>query len=185
MHDTLGRGVFFMAYFRKRGKKWYFTVEIGEGKNRKRKEMAGGRTKAEAAAAYARALVSLDVNGGAFLEPTKMTVEDFSKEFLADHGRNVHANTIKSYKSIYKNHIAPAIGTLKLRDIKARTLQNILNDKKEAGLSRATVSSIHAVIKAMFIYASDFCEYIERNPAQNLHIPKYTEPPKVVHSFTP
>ena len=174
-----------MAYFRKRGKKWYFTIEIGEGKNRKRKEMAGGRTKAEAEAAYARALVSLDVNGGAFLEPTKMTVEDFSKEFLADHGRNVHANTIKSYKSIYKNHIAPAIGTLKLRDIKARTLQNILNDKKEAGLSRATVSSIHAVIKAMFIYASDFCEYIERNPAQNLHIPKYTEPPKVVHSFTP
>ena len=48
MYDTLGRGVFFMAYFRKRGKKWYFTIEIGEGKNRKRKEMAGGRTKAEA-----------------------------------------------------------------------------------------------------------------------------------------
>ena len=122
MHDTLGRGVFFMAYFRKRGKKWYFTVEIGEGKNRKRKEMAGGRTKAEAAAAYARALVSLDVNGGAFLEPTKMTVEDFSKEFLADHGRNVHANTIKSYKSIYKNHIAPSYWYIEAEGYKGQNL---------------------------------------------------------------
>ena len=174
-----------MPYFRKRGKKWYFTIEIGEGKNRKRKEMAGGRTKAEAEAAYARALVSLEVNGGTFLEPTKMTVDEFAGEFLADHAKNVHANTIKSYRSIYTHHIAPVIGSLKLRDIRARTLQNILNDKKEAGLSRSTVSSIHAVIKIMFTYASDFCEYIDKNPAQNLHIPKYTEPPKVVHSFTP
>ena len=41
-----------MAYFRKRGNKWYFTIEIGTGSKRQRKELAGGRTKAEAQAAY-------------------------------------------------------------------------------------------------------------------------------------
>lgn len=173
-----------MSYIRKKGNRWYFTIEIGEGGKRKRKELAGGKTKAEAEAAYARALVDLQVNG-AYIEPTKKTLNEFASEFFTDNSRNVHANTIKSYQSIYRNHIAPIIGEHKLRTIKPRTLQNLLNQKKEAGLARSTVSSIYTVLKRLFVYAADFCEYIPKNPAQNIHLPKYTQPPRTVLSFSP
>lgn len=173
-----------MSYLRKRGNRWYFTIEIGEGGKRKRKELAGGRTKAEAEAARARAMVELEVNG-TYVEPTKKTLDEFAAEFFADNNRSVHANTIKSYKSIYDHHISPAIGSHRLRLIKPRTLQNLLNEKKDEGLSRSTVSSIHTVLKRMFVYASDFCEYIHRNPAQNIHVPKYTQPPRIVSAFSP
>lgn len=173
-----------MSYVRKKGNRWYFTIEIGEGGKRKRKELAGGKTKAEAEAAYARALVELQVNG-AYIEPTKKTLDEFAREFFADNSRSAQVNTLKSYKSLYEHHISPAIGSHKLRTIKPRTLQNLLNDKKQEGYARSTVSSIHTVLKRIFVYATDFCEYIPRNPAQNIYIPKYIQPPQEVCAFTP
>lgn len=42
-----------MSFFRKRGKKWYYTIELESGGTRKRIERVGGRTKAEAEKARA------------------------------------------------------------------------------------------------------------------------------------
>lgn len=173
-----------MAYIRKRGTKWYYTIEIGDGANRKRKEVPGGSTRQEAEAAYARALVSMEANGG-YVEPTKKTVSEFFAEWLADDVTvNTHKNTARSYRSIFETHIRPAIGERKLRTIRPQALQQILNDAKQRGLARSTVSSICAVLKKAFVYASDFCEYIPKNPAQNIKVPKYTAPPKEVKAFT-
>ena len=172
-----------MAYFRKRGNNWYFTIEIGTGSKRQRKELAGGKTKAEAKVAYAKALVELNVKGE-YLEPTKKTLNDFAPEWLAEHSKNAKSNTIKSYTSIYNTHIGPAIGEVQLRAVRPKTLQGLLNDKKQEGLAESTVASIMAVLKAMFIYATDFCEYIPRDPAQNIKLPKYVKAPKEVLSFT-
>ena len=87
-----------MAYIRKRGAKWYYTIEIGS-KTRKRKEVPGGATRQEAEAAYARALVSLEVNGG-YVEPMKKTVAEFFAEWLSDDvSINTHKNTVRSYRS--------------------------------------------------------------------------------------
>lgn len=172
-----------MAYFRKRGNKWYFTIEIGTGSKRQRKELAGGRTKAEAQAAYAKAVVDLNTNGE-YIEPTKKTLDQFAPEWLAEHSKNVKSNTIKSYTSIYKTHISPAIGERQLRSIRPTALQGLLNDKKLEGLAESTVSSIMAVLKKMFIYASDFCEYIPKNPAQNIKMPSYVSAPKEVQTFS-
>ena len=173
-----------MAYIRKRGSKWYYTIEIGDGANRKRKEVPGGSTRQEAEAAYARALVSLEVNGG-YVERTKKTVAEFFTEWLSDDvSINTHKNTSRSYRSIFENHIRPAIGDRKLRSIRPQMLQQLLNDAKQNGLARSTVSSICAVLKKAFVYASDFCECIPKNPAQNIKVPKYTAPPKEIKTFT-
>lgn len=174
-----------MAYIRKRGSRWYYTIEIGDGETRKRKEVPGGSTRQEAEAAYARALVSMEINGG-YIEPTKKTVAEFFAEWLADDiGVNAHKNTLRSYRSIFDNHIRPVLGDRKLRSIRPQTLQQLLNDAKQNGLARSTVSSICAVLKKAFVYAADFCEYIPKNPAQNIKVPKYTAPPKEIKTFSP
>lgn len=118
-----------MAYIRKRGTKWYYTIEIGS-KTRKRKEVPGGATRQEAEAAYARALVSLEVNGG-YVEPTKKTVAEFFAERLSDDvGINTHQNTVRSYRPIFENHIRPSIGDRKLHSIRPQMFQQLLNDVK-------------------------------------------------------
>lgn len=118
-----------MAYIRKRGAKWYYTIEIGS-KTRKRKEVPGGATRQEAEAAYARALVSLEVNGG-YVEPTKKTVAEFFAERLSDDvGINTHQNTVRSYRPIFENHIRPSIGDRKLHSIRPQMFQQLLNTSK-------------------------------------------------------
>lgn len=174
-----------MAYFRKRGKKWYYTIEIGEGAARKKKEVCGGRTKPEAEKAYAAAMANLQQEGF-YLEPTKKTVDEFFTEWLAnDVAVNTHINTHKSYCSLYRNHIKPVLGDRQLRLIRPKTLQNLLNDKKSEGLAESTIGSLRTIFKRAFIYACDICEYIPRNPAQNIRVPNIIKEKKSVLTFSP
>ena len=174
-----------MPYCRKRGKKWYYTIEIGEGSARKKKEVPGGRTKAEAEKAYAVAMAKLQEEGF-YTEPSKITVDEFFTEWLAnDVAVNTHINTHKSYSSIYRNHIKPTLGGHQLRLIRPKTLQNLLNDKKAEGLAESTLGSLRTIFKRAFVYACDICEYIPRNPAQNIRVPNVIKEKKVVLTFTP
>ncbi len=174
-----------MPYCRKRGKKWYYTIEIGEGSARKKKEVPGGRTKAEAEKAYAVAMAKLQEEGF-YTEPSKITVDEFFTEWLAnDVSVNTHINTHKSYSSIYRNHIKPTLGGRQLRLIRPKTLQNLLNDKKTEGLAESTLGSLRTIFKRAFVYACDICEYIPRNPAQNIRVPNIIKEKKTVLTFTP
>ena len=136
-----------MAYIRKRGAKWYYTIEIGS-ETRKRKEVPGGATHQEAEAAYARALVLLEVNGG-YVEPTKKMVAEFFAEWLSDDvSINTHKNTVRSYRPIFENHIRPAIGDRKLRSIRPQMLQQLLSDVKH--LSYQTGADAYARCHARY-----------------------------------
>lgn len=169
-----------MAFLRKRGAKWYYTIEVGSGTQRKRVERVGGRTKKEAAQAYARALAELTTDG-AFIEPTTMTVDEYFASWLdGEVDRTARANTARAYRSIYRTHIAPVIGGRRLRDIRPRTLQTLLNNETCA---RSTLSTICTVLKQGFAYAI-FCDYLRTNPAQGIRVPKDAKAQEEVSVFT-
>jgi prophage lambdaba04, site-specific recombinase, phage integrase family len=172
-----------MAYFRKRGQMWYYTIEItGDGK-RRRKEIPGGKTKAEAARAYAQAVMELERRP--YLTPTKKTVDELFEEYLRDVvAVNARGNTLRAYSCLYHRHVSPAIGTMQIRMIRPKMLQNILVDMKEHGLARSTIGTVCAVLKRGFVYAADMCEYIDHSPAQNICIPKFVAVPKRVGTFS-
>ena len=52
-------------YLRKRGKKWYYTIEVPteDGQGRRRVERVGGTSYAQAAKAYRQAMKALDEDG--------------------------------------------------------------------------------------------------------------------------
>ncbi|MGP1470913.1 MAG: tyrosine-type recombinase/integrase [Schwartzia sp. (in: firmicutes)] len=173
-----------MAFIRKRGKKWYYTIEIGSGENRKRVERPGGFTKAEAEKAWRAAMVEMD-HTGQYHPPTEMTVDQFFASWFSDCiDHQARMNTARSYHSLYKTHIQPALGDMKLRLITARRLQNLLTYCKAAGRARSTVSSVAAVLKLAFSYAVNFCEVLPTNPAEKIRVPKYNEPPTRVLTFS-
>ena len=133
-----------MAYFHKRGKKWYYRIEVkDETGKRKRIERVGGDTKPECERAWRAAMADVDQTGE-FSEPTNMTVAEYFDEWVAEYVEvNLRKNTIRSYKSTIKNHIKPALGEMKLRRVSARILQNFLNMKKEK-YSEQTVGNMCA-----------------------------------------
>lgn len=174
-----------MPYLRKRGKKWYYTIEISTtGGKRRRKEVAGGTTKAEAAAAYAQAVVALQ-GTGSYFEPTKKTVADYFAEWFDVYcPHNVHKNTEATYRRMARLHIIPAIGDMKLKAVKPTDLQALMNSLQQKGLSRSTLGIILTVIKRAFAYAADFAEYIQKDPAQNVRIPRDAATGSPSHAFT-
>ena len=118
-------------YCHKRGKKWYYRIEIkDETGKRKRIERVGGTTKAACEKAYRAAMSEIDQTG-AYTEPTRMTVSECMAEYMAEYVEiNLRENTIRAYRAALKNHILPAIGDIELRRVTARLLQNLLNAKK-------------------------------------------------------
>lgn len=152
---------------RKKGNKWYYSFEIqGEGGKRKRIERTGGNTKKEALEALNDAIYK---HNNGFIEPKKMTYDEYMHDWLEFIKENRKLNTYERYNQLYKNNIAPYIGNLLLKDIKALNIEKLLNKAKKQGLSNTTVQGIYGVINSSLnravklqIINDNICRFVER-----------------------
>lgn len=80
--------------------------------------------------------------------------------------------SLRSYSDTYKNHIGPAIGKMKLKNVNEIHLQKIMNSK--AGMSYSFVSQLRITIKAMFSKARS-TRLITFDPSENLVLPAYAK----------
>lgn len=171
-------------YLRKRGDRWYYTIEERDKNGvRHRHEHYGGRTRAEAARAYRANKVEQDQTGRYF-EPSVMTFGSFLQEWLRGEvypgGR---MNTVTSYESIIRSHLAPALGSVRLRDLTTPMLQDYITSLRET-LSQSTVRSILIVIKSSLRWAVANRKYLLVNPAENVKMPRYEPKPRQAKIFT-
>lgn len=175
-----------MASYRKRGEKWYYTITIKD-KNGKWKnvERAGGRTKKECKAAYRDAMRVMDATG-VYEEPSKILVKAFLTDWLETSVKvTKKANTYKSYESVVRIHLIPAFGSMHMQSVTPKFLQQFINEKKESGLSRASLKVIVSALKTAFTYAVSIDGCISTNPSLNITIPRYEIQPEEVKVFTP
>ena len=174
-----------MAFMRKRGKKWYYTLEIGSGDQRKRVERVGGMTKAECEKAYRAAMAELD-KGKAYKEPARLSVQELFEEWQAGYAtNNMREATVDVYARMYKQHIAPTLASRPIAALAAREVQELLNRKKTEGLSRSTVQIIRATLRSIYRYAAGLCGYVDSSPVEGTILPSYEEPPRKARPFTP
>lgn len=167
-------------YLRKRGKKWYYTIEIpsADGTERQRVERVGGTTYAQAAKAYRQAMNQLDETG-ALPKKQEITVMPFLQEWLEKDVRiNLGPNTYDSYAGIIKWHIGARFGTYQLEDLTTSEIQDWINSLKQDGYSRSTVKSIFTVFNDAMRWAVANRQYIETNPMANVKMPKFDVPRK-------
>ena len=108
-----------MSFFRKRGKKWYYTIEIGTGSTRKRVERVGGRTKAEAEKARAAALADF-AQTGSIDHGVKMTYKKLSEEWVKESLGRLRPMTRSNYIYALNKHILPELGERIITDIRLR-----------------------------------------------------------------
>ncbi len=173
-----------MAYFRKKGEKWYYTIEINRADGKRKKvERVGGRTKKEAQQAYLVALEELN-KYGKVEKPTDITFSDFLETWLKDYVEiNLASNTLNSYKSAIENHIKPALGDFKITNISPVMLQKFINDKS-IKYSKGTLTVISSVLKKSLSYAVQPCQYIKSSPADYFEVPKKREEKEETYSFS-
>ena len=171
------------GYIRRRGKdRWQVTVDLGKdpttGRRRRRFLPVRG-TKRDAERALAEALHQRDT--GIDVSPGKLTVADYLRRWLRDYAaQSVAASTLERYTGIVEHHLIPALGSLRLRDLRPAHIQATYGralaaggrvDGAAGGLSPRTVLHHHRLLREALGHAVRW-QLIARNPADAVTAPR-------------
>ncbi len=166
---------------RKNGK-WEARVTVGTdpGTGKPIRRSIYGNTQAEVRKQMIAVLRELDKN--TYQAPEKVTVAQWMEEWLSTFCANkVKPLTLQSYQGIIKNHIIPAIGSLRLQAVKGTYIQRLYNSMTAADLSGKTIKNVSAVLHKAFGVAMKQ-GIIAANPCGAAELPKAEH--KEIHPLT-
>ena len=177
-----------MVSVRKRGKVYEYRFETGmvDGK-RKWITKSGYSSKSEAFKEGAKAYNEFYYNGNKVQLKENMSYSDFLDYWIDNYANfNLHYSTTISYINIIKNHVKPKIGFYRLWQLDTRLLQEFINKiYVEYAFSKNYMASILKVVKGSLKYACYTLNYINTNPAENVHTPRIDKINKdPAHIFT-
>lgn len=149
---------------RKRGGIWYYRINLGIiDKGRKETERAVGTSEKEVWKALRQAMVDIDQTGRYF-DPSSKSFSDYLDEFIESRELNLKEYILIRYKSAIKNHLKPALGKYKIKNISPALIQKFIDSKKREGFSQNTTLLIFAVLRKALKYAVQLFGYIKINP---------------------
>lgn len=159
----------------KRGNVYQYKFEVAsvDGK-RKFINKSGFSTKNEALKEGAKAYNDFYYNGKKVQLKEKMSYSDFLDYWIDTYANfNLHYSTVMSYLNIIKNHVKPKIGCYQLWQLDTRLLQEFINNIYiEHSYSKNYLASILKVVHGSLKYACYTLNYINTNPAKNVHRPR-------------
>jgi len=115
---------------------------------------------------------------------TKISVEDYFERWLEDYALpKLSPTTYSGYEMIVTKHIIPALGALRLDEVKPLHIQSYQNKKmregrldgKEGGLSKKTVLQHHRILNRAFKQAV-LWQLISYNPVKAVPAPSPEKP---------
>lgn len=125
-----------------------------------------GKTQKEVREKMQAAAVA--VNAGTYVAPQKMTVGQWIDIWSTDYLIGTKPATIKIYKNNIKNHIKPALGAVRLSDLRPHMVQKFIN---EMNLAPASVRLAYKVLHRALEKAVEL-QYIPKNPSAGCELPK-------------
>lgn len=157
---------------------WWARITVGRTPDGKQKRRAFyGKTRKEVQEKLTAALN--DVNNNTYIEPSKMTVEQWAEIWMKEYKRNtIKAQTYSRYGRDLKKYILPVIGQLKLKDIKTEMIQKILNEIYQSGYSNALLTHVQALTYQLLKQAVDN-DLISKNVAEKTKLPYRQEDKKI------
>ena len=117
---------------------------------------------------------------GIALENETMTFQQLGELWFSINKSTKEYNTKDSIKRILKNHIYPTLGHLPLKYIKAYHIQELVNNKLQAGLTDTTRKMLN-YIKSILNMAVDN-DFVLKNVANSIKLPKFKAKEKQILS---
>lgn len=164
-----------MVSVRKRGKVYEYRIEIASiDGTRKWLTKSGFKTKQEALHEGALAYNEYYYYGKKN-KNRDMSFADYLDYWIDNYCNfNLKYATIVTYLNIIKVHLKPKLGMYKLSQIDSELIQNFINqlyvDNK---FSKHYLHGILKTIKGALKYACYDVNFINHNPAEHVHIPRY------------
>lgn len=87
-----------------------------------------------------------DVDNNAYLEPSKMTMNQWLDRWLEDYTVALKPYTVLNYRSQISNHIRPYVGATKVSALTTDMIQRMYNSLTRSGLSAKTVRNVHGIL---------------------------------------
>ena len=171
----------------KRGKVYQYQFEItSQGGSRKYINKSGFPTKQEALHTGAIAYNEY-YKVGRKIKQRDMSYSDYLDYWIANYCNfNLKYSTIVTYLNVIKIYLKPRLGKYKLSQLDAELIQEFINTiYLEKNLSKWYLKGILKIIKGSLKYAYYTANFINDNPADRVHIPRYevvTQDP--AHIFT-
>jgi integrase len=115
-----------------------------------------------------------DAARGILVDDKNLIVSEYLDRFLEDVQRgSVRESTYSRDKYLITNHVKPALGRVKLKNLGAMHLQRLYREKRDAGLSASTVQKVHHILHKALAQAVRW-DLIARNPTDNAKAPTPT-----------
>ena len=122
-----------------------------------------------------------DLNQGAYIESSKITVTEFLDRWLSTYAENnVEQVTFEGYKSLIENHFKPAFGHLPLQKLGPFHIQSYYakamkeggrKDGRKGGVSGVTIQHLHRCLSEALDMAVRW-QLLVRNPCHAVTLPK-------------
>ena len=106
------------GHFKKRGASWYFWVELERGPDgqRRQKSRGGFKTRKDAERAFAE--LRDEVRRGAYVEPSKLSLNRYlEEEWLPSIEASIRPTTLRNYRDLYEAYVKPTFGRTQLVNV--------------------------------------------------------------------
>lgn len=149
-----------------------YTLGADPGTGKQRRKSVYAPTQAECRKKLREATEA--VANGTYSEPSRITVAAWLDIWLAEYLGSVKPGTVANYSQHVKNHLKPALGALKLRDLHAPDIQRVYNALEKQGVSPKTIKNLHGCFHKALETARKI-GYIPLNPAEACVLPRVVE----------
>ena len=158
---------------RKRGNSYTITISLGKdadtGKYKYHYETVTGTREL---AKKRRAELINQLDNGTFIKPSKLTVAEYLRKWLADYAKpSLSPKAFERYENIVLAYLTPTFGNIILTQFKPEHIQRYYTSMLSRGLSASTVKFHHAVIHKALRTAMKW-QLLKHNPADGVDVPR-------------
>ncbi len=164
-----GRGSIYLIPHRSGTKRYRAAIYDINGKLRTK----NFKKKSEAEDWVAHQRRARDLGENTYAANPKMTVAEFLVGWANTQYGPDQESTQRSYLSVIKNHIAPAIGKIKAAELNTKTVENLFRDMHANGFGAGTIRITRAALSAAYNDAVRLGDLV-RNPVRNTKMPNVT-----------
>jgi integrase len=127
--------------------RWVVQISLpGDSRIKRRRKTLYGRTRDEVRRKQVDAQKTLQDGGR--IAPERLTFATYMQSWLEHKRHEVRWQTWRRYEQLFRTHIEPAIGSVKINSLRPNQLRELYSSKLAEGLAVETVRHLHKVIRA-------------------------------------